>query len=107
MRRIFYVYIMMNDRGTTLYTGVTNDLVRRLTEHRTSDSKSFTSLYRTSRLVWFESHSTIQQAISREKQIKGWRRTRKEALIRASNPHLKDLSEEAARAVAEMEFRLL
>jgi len=89
----YFVYIATNG-SKTLYTGVTNDLVRRMFEHRNSLIPGFTSKYRIDRLVYFETTSDVRAAIAREKQIKGWRRERKVALIETSNPKWADLSKE-------------
>ena len=88
--RHFFVYILMNSGGTTLYTGVTNNLIARFRQHNEATT-SFVSRYRAVRLVWFEAHGLPTEAIAREKQIKSWRRNRKEALIRTMNPTLRDL----------------
>lgn len=88
----YYVYIVTN-RSWTLYTGVTNDLERRVWEHKHRVTKSFTSKYRIGKLVYREIFRDIRDAIAREKQIKGWTRARKMALIRAANPTFRDLSE--------------
>mgnify|MGYP001321891787 CR=1 FL=1 len=87
----YYVYILANLAGT-LYVGVTNDLQRRLEEHRAALTPSFTSRYRVSRLVYFEVTDDVQAAIAREKQIKGWVRRKKVALIAEANPTWRDLS---------------
>jgi putative endonuclease len=87
----YYVYIMSSESGV-LYTGVTNDLARRVFEHKKKMIKGFTSRYKVSQLVYFESTSDISVAIAREKQIKGWRRTRKVQLINSVNPEWRDLS---------------
>ena len=94
----YFVYIMTNNSGT-LYAGVTNNLERRVAEHKQGDIPSFTQRYRTTRLVYYESTPDIQSAIQREKQIKGWLRRKKIALIASMNPCWKDLSEtfEAAK----------
>ena len=97
MRRRFYVYILMNSGGTVLYTGMTNDLPRRLAEHRSGEYSSFTSRYKTHRLVHYETFDTAFEAIRREKQIKRWSRKKKEDLIRTRNPNLRDLDEEVVR----------
>ena len=89
----YFVYIATNG-SKTLYTGVTNDLPRRMFEHRNSLIPGFTSKYRIDRLVYFETTSDVRAAIAREKQIKGWRRERKVALIETSNPKWADLSKE-------------
>jgi putative endonuclease len=88
--RQYYVYILSNRRGT-LYTGVTNDLERRLAEHRAGKS-GFTARYRIGKLLYFETTGDVWAAIGREKQIKGWPREKKFALIRTLNPRLRDLS---------------
>ena len=90
---MYWVYIMTN-RSRTLYTGVTSDLARRVYEHRHQQVASFTSRYKIDRLVHAESFSEVLDAISREKQIKGWLRSKKLALIARSNPDWRDLGEE-------------
>lgn len=89
----YYVYILSN-RSRTLYTGVTNNLERRTQEHRGGRPKSFTEKYRLKKLVYYEFFSDVRQAIGREKQIKGWLRRKKIALIEGNNPEWKDLSSE-------------
>ena len=88
----YYVYIMTN-RSKTLYTGVTNDLVRRVYEHKNKLVKGFTQKYNIARLVYYDITGDVHAAIQREKQIKGWLRKRKIALIEAANPDWQDLSE--------------
>ena len=78
---------------TTLYVGVTNDLERRLYEHRSGITEGFTKRYKMNRLVYFDATSNVEGAISREKEIKRWRRSKKIDLIEAENPGWKDLSE--------------
>lgn len=90
MRR-FDVYILAST-ARALYPGVTNDLVRRLAEHRDLSTPKHTSRYRITRLVYCEEFTGIRQAIEAEKRIKGWRREKKLALIEESNPTWKDLS---------------
>jgi putative endonuclease len=86
------VYLMTNERRTVLYAGVTADLVRRVSEHRSAlDPGAFTSRYRVRRLVYFETFDDMETAIRREKQIKGWLRRRKVALIESRNPEWRDL----------------
>ncbi len=80
-----FVYILTNKTKTTLYTGVTNDLKRRITEHQEGKS-GFTNKYNCHYLIYFEEHQTPQNAISREKEIKKWRREKKEKLINSLNP---------------------
>ena len=88
----YYVHILTNRYGTVLYTGVTNDLIRRVYEHRShADKDSFTSRYNVTRLVYFEETSDIRAAIEREKQIKSWNRDKKTSLIMGMNPHWRDL----------------
>jgi putative endonuclease len=89
--REYYVYIMSNG-VRTLYIGVTNDLVRRVYEHKHKLIDGFTKKYNITYLVYHESTSDVLAARAREKQLKGWRRDRKIALIEASNPQWKDLS---------------
>ena len=89
---MYYVYIMANATGTVVYTGVTNDVVRRVYEHKhNSDSKSFTAKYEVHKLVYFEETSSSYAAISREKQIKSWNRKRKNQLVESINPKWEDL----------------
>lgn len=90
----YFVYILSSRRGR-LYTGVTNDLTRRLAQHRTGTTPGFTSKYRVHRLIYYETTDDVYQAITREKQIKAWSRREKLALIRVSNPRFEDLSESA------------
>jgi putative endonuclease len=89
--KTYYVYTMTNRSGT-LYTGVTSNLEQRVYEHRLGIGSKFTSRYKIDRLVHFESFSDIRDAIAREKQIKGWLRAKKTALIESANPDWRDLS---------------
>ena len=89
----YYVYIMSSSQGT-LYVGVTNDLTRRAYEHRHKLVDGFTRKYNVSRLVYYEDTNDIESAIVREKQIKGWLRKKKAALIGSLNPYWTDLAEE-------------
>jgi putative endonuclease len=91
--RDYYIYIMTNRSGT-LYVGVTNDLERRVWEHKEGAVDGFTKRYGITRLVYYETTSDVEAAISREKQIKGWLRHKKFALIRTMNPEWKDLAAE-------------
>ena len=88
----YYVYIMTNE-ARTLYVGVTNDLERRVYEHKFGVQRGFTSRYKLTRLAFAESTSDVESAIAREKQIKGWLRSKKVALIEAVNPEWRDLAE--------------
>ena len=89
--REYYVYIMTN-HSRRLYTGMTNDLERRVAEHKEGLAPGFTQRYRINQLVYFEEYARVEDAIDREKQIKGWRRAKKIALIERLNPHWDDLS---------------
>ena len=89
----YYVYIMAN-RSRTLYTGVTNNLERRVYEHKHKLVEGFTKKYNITRLVYYEQTSDIKAAIAREKQIKGWLRSKKVGLIESLNPNWSDLSVE-------------
>lgn len=90
---MYFVYIMTN-RTKILYVGVTNNLLRRVREHKTSIASGFTAKYKLDRLVYFERFQDVHNAIEREKSIKGWLRIRKIALIVSVNPGWRDLSEE-------------
>ena len=88
----YYVYILTNETNVALYVGVTNDLLRRVQEHRTkADPHSHTARYGIHKLVYFEQTGDVRAAIAREKQIKGWNRARKNKVISAFNPEWKDL----------------
>jgi len=91
MNKQFYVYILASKKNGTLYTGVTNDLVRRVYEHKNNLVKGFTRKYDVHRLVYFENTDDINAAISREKCIKKWKRAWKIKLIERNNPGWKDL----------------
>ena len=91
MSKEYYVYIMTNQRNTVLYTGVTNNLLRRIEEHKSGIGSGFTKRYNVSKLIYFEMTTEINIAIAREKQIKSWSRKRKEELIATQNPEWKDL----------------
>jgi len=86
-----YVYILASQKKGTLYIGVTNDLIRRIYEHKNDLVPGFTSAYHVHRLVYYEVHVDIYQAITREKQIKKWKRQWKINLIEKTNPEWKDL----------------
>lgn len=93
MDRQYYVYIMAS-WTRVLYTGITNNLVRRVAEHKQRVRRCFTSRYNVTRLVYYESGGSAYSMIEREKQIKGWRREKKVRLIESMNPEWKDLSQE-------------
>ncbi len=86
-----YVYILASRRNGTLYIGVTNDLIRRIEEHRSGTVEGFTKRYKVHRLVYFESFDDIVEATEREKQLKAWRRQWKIKLIEEVNPWWQDL----------------
>jgi putative endonuclease len=87
----YYTFILANNSDTTLYIGVTNDLERRVAEHRSGTIPGFTQKYNCHKLVYFESFSVVEQAIAREKQLKKWSRAKKDALIDTQNKERKDL----------------
>ncbi len=89
---MYYVYILTNANNTVIYIGVTNDLPRRLSEHKNGAVDSFTKRYHVHKLVYFEEYLNPNDAISREKQLKGWRRSKKNALVESTNPSWSDLS---------------
>ena len=89
---MYYVYILATWDDSVLYIGVTNNLPRRLYEHRNHLVPGFTTKYNVHKLVYYEETTDIKVALEREKQLKKWRREKKDALIRASNPNWIDLS---------------
>lgn len=93
---MFSIYILTNYNRTVLYTGVTNDLEQRIIEHylNADNSKSFTGKYKAFYLLYFEHYKYIRDAIAREKEIKGWKRIKKEELIKSLNPEMKFLNTE-------------
>ena len=91
--KTYYVYMMTNRSRVVLYTGVTNDLERRVWEHQNGEVRGFTKRYRVTLLIYLDDDFTnIQHAIAREKRIKGWTRAKKNALIETTNPSWTDLS---------------
>ena len=89
--RNYFTYIVSNKKQGTIYCGMTNNLIARVRQHKTGVKKSFTRKYNLDKLVWFESFPTAMGAIKREKEIKGWLRSKKIALIEEKNPDWKDL----------------
>ena len=87
----YYIYILSNASDSTLYVGVTNDLERRVAEHREGKIPGFTQKYNCHKLVYFETFSDVEQAIAREKQLKKWSRSKKDWLIDTMNKERKDL----------------
>lgn len=96
----FWVYIVASQTGT-LYVGVTNNIERRMREHKSGEFEGFASSYGCNRLVYWESFDEVQRAINREKQLKGWTRAKKIGLIESMNPRWADLAEKWG---AEMAF---
>jgi putative endonuclease len=91
MERHYFVYMLASARNGTLYVGVTNDLARRIYEHKSKQVRGFTSRYKVDMLVWYETYNDVNEAIAREKQLKKWERRWKLELIEASNPSWRDL----------------
>ena len=94
--RMLYVYLLASRKQGTLYLGVTNDLARRIYQHKTKTLSGFTSRYDVNRLVWYECYDDPTNAIEREKELKKWRRAWKIDLIEKANPNWKDLYEDIA-----------
>lgn len=101
-RRSYYVY-MVASVSRTLYVGMTNDLARRVHEHRTKAADGFTARYNVNRLVWYEVTGNVSAAIAREKQVKAYARKKKVALIEAANAGWNDLAEEMGLVVRDAE----
>ena len=93
-KRDYFVYILTNNSNDVLYVGVTNNLGRRLVEHKQHLVEGFTDEYNVTKLVYYERSGSVTDAIAREKQLKGWTRKKKFQLINSVNSELKDLSEE-------------
>ena len=89
----YYVYILTNNSNRVMYIGVTNNLKRRVFQHKSKMVEGFTKRYNIDKLVYFEYFSNINSAIKREKVLKGWKRERKNKLVEVKNPEWKDLSE--------------
>ena len=89
--KIYFDYILASDKNGTLYNGVTNNLIRRVAEHKRNEVKGFTSKYKIDKLVWYEQTNDIKIAIEREKQIKEWNRKWKIRMIEKTNPEWNDL----------------
>lgn len=102
---VYHVYIMCS-RSRNLYTGMTNDLERRVYEHKRGLVPGFTGKYRIDRLVYLEPFKDVRDAIAREKQIKAWTRAKRIALIEAMNPTWADLAEDAAKRWQRVEQAL-
>ena len=91
--RLYYVYILAS-ASRVLYTGMTNDLKRRVHEHKQKEIAGFTQKYNVTQLMYFEVFGDVRLAIAREKQVKAWRREKRVALIAQQDPHWRDLSED-------------
>jgi putative endonuclease len=90
--RLYFTYIMAS-RSRTLYIGITGDLVKRAFQHKQKKYSGFTARYNCERLVWFQRFTEVSEAIQREKELKGWTRAKKIALIESANPTWEDLSQ--------------
>ena len=90
----YWVYILSNKRRNVLYIGVTNNSYKRFIEHKMGIIPGFTEKYKCHYLIYFEEYQDINEAIAREKELKGWTRNKKEKLIRNNNPSLKDLAQD-------------
>ena len=88
----YYIYIMSSANNHTLYIGVTNNIERRVAEHKSGEIPGFSERYKCKKLVYYEAFQDVDQSIAREKQLKGWVRRKKDALIDSVNPKRKDLS---------------
>jgi putative endonuclease len=89
--RQYWIYILVSGSGNAIYIGVTNNIERRIWEHRNGQGSEFAKKYRATRLVYSEEYDNPNDAIAREKQLKGWRRERKTELVRTINPGFRDL----------------
>jgi len=98
----FWVYIITNRHDSVLYIGMTNDLVRRVSEHRSGEIHGFTSAYRCHKLLYYEHFTAVQDAIGRETQLKKWSRAKKVALIATMNPRWDDLAPQILGQESEM-----
>lgn len=94
MKRGGYIYILSNKNNTVLYIGVTNELSRRVSEHKSGLIKGFSKQYNLTKLIYLEEYPSIEEAIAREKQLKNWHREWKFNLIKEKNPNLIDLATE-------------
>ncbi|MEJ8752237.1 GIY-YIG nuclease family protein [Lagierella sp. ICN-221743] len=87
----YYIYIMANKTNTTIYIGVTGNLIKRVWEHKNKLVEGFTKRYKVNKLVYYEETTDVNSAIAREKQLKGWNRAKKNKLIESINPNWNDL----------------
>ncbi len=93
MSKQYFTYIMTNQHNTVLYTGITRDLAGRVWQHKKGEIQGFTKRYNVNKLVYYETYEDVNDAIIREKQIKGWLRSRKINLIETDNKNWEDLSQ--------------
>jgi len=91
--KLYFVYILASGRNGTLYIGVTSDLINRVAEHKEKVAEGFTEKHNVDKLVWYETHRDVNEAIKREKQLKTWNRDWKKDLIQKANPYWNDLYE--------------
>ena len=94
IEKAYYVYLLTNWNNNVMYVGVTNDLQRRVYEHKEKMVKGFTKKYNVNKLVYYEQTTDIAAALNREKEIKKWRRNKKNILVESTNPSWRDLSED-------------
>ena len=97
----YYIYIVASEKNGTIYIGITNDLERRVFEHKNEIIRGFTKKYKCKKLLYFEHYTEVEQAIAREKQLKNWHRDWKLNLIKIQNPNFIDLSIDWFRKDAE------
>ncbi len=90
----YFVYLMDSANGRAVYVGMTNDLIRRVREHKSGEIPGFTKRYRCHMLLYYEEYPDVRDAIAREKEIKGWLRVKKERLVASINPERQDLAKE-------------
>ena len=90
----YYVYILTNWNNKVMYIGVTNNLERRIQEHKSKQIEGFTKKYNVTKLVYYDTTNDVNEAIAMEKKLKGWKRDRKNSLVESINPEWKDLSED-------------
>ena len=88
---MYYIYVLTDATDKFMYIGVTNDLLRRMREHKSEQLKGYTKRYHIHKLVYYEKFHEITDAIAREKQLKGWKREKKNALVATANPTMKDV----------------
>ncbi|HBR68313.1 MAG TPA: excinuclease ABC subunit C [Rhodospirillaceae bacterium] len=98
----YYVYILTNDFGNVMYIGMTNDLERRMQEHKQGLLDGFSKKYKLKKLVYYEHTHDVKAAITREKEIKKWRREKKNGLVETLNPQWRDLSEDFISEISHM-----